>query len=122
MSLSLATFLDKLQNEPQSITFDNTMAIIQQYYHIKPCAFRNGDIDNKTGENKGSCQLLAFAQRHDLSESQTLACFGDYYRKEVLGDLLGNSHQNIRQFMKYGWDGVEFSDQVLREKAAPQDQ
>jgi hypothetical protein len=116
MTLSLEAFLDKLQNEPQSIKFDDTMAVIKRYYTIKPCAFRNGDIENQTGENKGACQLLAFAQLHDLSESQTLACFGDYYREEVLGDLLGNAHQNIRQFMKHGWDGVEFSDQVLIEK------
>jgi len=116
MTVSLEAFLDKLQNEPQNITFDDTMAVIKRYYISKPCAFKNGDLENQTGENKGSCQLLAFAQLHDLSESQTLACFGDYYREEVLGDLLGNAHQNIRQFMKYGWDGVEFSDQVLIEK------
>ncbi|MGV6810259.1 MAG: HopJ type III effector protein [bacterium] len=121
MHLSLETFLNQLQTEPQTIKFDDTIAVIKRYYHVKPCAFRNGDIDNQVGENKGSCQLLAFAHLHNLSESQTLACFGDYYREEVLGDLLGDSHQNIRQFMKYGWDGVEFSDAVLVEKTAIQD-
>jgi hypothetical protein len=31
-------------------------------------------------------------------------CFGAYYREEVLGDLEGTNHQNIRNFMKSGWD------------------
>ena len=32
----------------------------------------------------------------------------DYYRKDVLEDPDGDSHANIRAFMKGGWDSVKF--------------
>ena len=45
---------------------------------------------------------------NDLTENQTLACFGDYYRVDVLENPNAYDHQNIRQFMEHGWCGVEF--------------
>ena len=65
-------------------------------------------MENAAGQNEGSCKILAFARLHQLTPEQTLHCFGGYYRKEVLGDPAGNSHQNIRQFMKTGWAGITF--------------
>ena len=32
----------------------------------------------------------------------------DYYRKDVLEDPDGDSHANIRAFMKGGWESVKF--------------
>ena len=47
-----------------------------------------------------------------LSEANTLACFGRFYR-EVLNDPTGTSHGNIRAFMRDGWAGICFDGQAL---------
>ena len=57
------------------------------------------------GENSGSCKIFAFAQLHHLDEASTLACFGAYYRDDVLKHPQGSDHQNIRQFINTGWQG-----------------
>lgn len=106
--MTIQDYLDKLNNSPETLEFQQLMDVIDQNYHFTPTAFRNGDVHNAPGENSGSCKLLAFAQLHSLSEQQTLACFGQYYRSDVLGDPEGDSHQNIRNFMRSGWSGVEF--------------
>jgi hypothetical protein len=49
----------------------------------------------------------------NLSQAETLACFGAYYFEEVLGDPEGTNHQNIRNFMKLGWDGIQFQGEAL---------
>ena len=47
-----------------------------------------------------------------------LQLWGEYYR-EVLADPEGSSHQNIRNFMKTGWEGVPFENGIaLTRKAA----
>jgi hypothetical protein len=66
------------------------------------------------GENSGSCKLF-FAEIQNLSEQATLSCFGAYYQEDVLGDLDGKS-QNIRNFMKTGWDGIAFYGEALELK------
>ncbi len=50
---------------------------------------------------------------NNLSVEQTLHCFGKYYREEVLNDPDGESHQNIRQFIKNGYTGISFEREVL---------
>ncbi|WP_188863865.1 HopJ type III effector protein, partial [Aliivibrio fischeri] len=46
----------------------------------------------------------------------TLACFGQYYRHDVLENPQGDDHQNIRNFMVTGWAGVQFKTQALQAK------
>ena len=46
-----------------------------------------------------------YAALADFDKETTLKLWGQYYR-EVLADPDGDSHQNIRNFMKYGWDGT----------------
>ena len=46
---------------------------------------------------------------HNLSKAQTLACFGDYYRVDVLQHPQKNDHANIRQFMLSGPGGIQFT-------------
>lgn len=111
--MTLQQFLEQLQNTPEAVAFDDTMAVIDQNYEFTPTAFSNGDQHNAAGENNGSCKILAFAHRHQLSEEQTLACFGRFYREDVLGQPDGDSHQNIRNFMKTGWQGVQFTQAPL---------
>jgi hypothetical protein len=51
-----------------------------------------------------------------LSKEEALQLFGDYYRKDVLLNPNGKDHQNIRNFMNSGWEGVQFDGEALEEK------
>jgi hypothetical protein len=115
--MSIASFLEKLKQTPTSITFPETIAVIEENYDFTPTTFENGTQHNAAGENSGSCKLFAFAKLQNLSQAETLACFGAYYFKEVLGDLEGTNHQNIRNFMKLGWDGIHFEREPLTLKS-----
>ena len=112
--MDLNTFLQNLQSKPDSIDFSDTMSIIDKLYHFTPCEFKNGNTVNEAGQNNGSCKLFAFASMHNLSEQETLACFGTYYRDDVLNNPAGDDHQNIRNFMQHGWNGIEFSAMPLK--------
>ncbi|MAU71283.1 MAG: type III effector [Pseudozobellia sp.] len=112
----LTEFLKKLRNTPQDIEFSDTMAVIEALYYFEPTSFKNGQLINKTGENSGSCKLLAFAQDQELSKEETLACFGSFYFDDVLNDPRGNGHQNIRNFMQTSFGGLHFDRFPLRKK------
>lgn len=114
--MPLASFLDKLKQTPNTITFAETIATIEENYTFTPTAFQNGEHHNAAGENSGSCKLFAFALLQKLSVAESLACFGAYYFEEVLGDPNGTNHQNIRNFMKTGWDGIQFEGAALELK------
>ncbi len=45
------------------------------------------------GQNNGSCKIFAFGLAQDLSPEQTLACFGQFYRNDVLGFPENTDHQ-----------------------------
>lgn len=114
--MTLNSFIDTLKNSPETITFNQTMSVIETNYEFTPTAFKNGSLENNAGENSGSCKLLAFAKLQGFSKEETLACFGSYYFEDVLKDPNGTGHQNIRNFMKTGFDGLIFSGQPLKEK------
>lgn len=107
-------FIEQLNTAPETIQFPNTIALIDSLYEFEPTAFRNGDVHNEAGQNSGSCKIFAFAKRHGLSEPQTLACFGAFYRDDVLQHPAADNHQNIRNFMRSGWGGIEFKGEALR--------
>lgn len=111
--MTLASFLEKLKQTPEAITFAETMATIESNYAFTPTAFQNGNQHNGAGENSGSCKVFAFAKIQQLTQEETLACFGAYYFEEVLGDPEGTNHQNIRNFMQTGWDGIQFESEAL---------
>ena len=108
-------FKTKLKSNPSSINFAETMQVIEDNYNFTPTTFTNGEITNKAGENSGSCKLFAFAKIQKLTKEETLFCFGEHY-KNVLEDENGDSHQNIRNFMNSGFDGLSFSDEALELK------
>lgn len=108
----LEDFFIQLSTDPESVDFEQSIALIDRAYLFTPTAFKNGDVYNKAGENSGSCKILAFGQLHQLSEAQTLFLFGDFYR-HVLATPAATDHQNIRNFIRHGWDGVEFEGQPL---------
>ena len=106
--MSIQAFLEKLNQSPETITFQETIAVIEENYNFEPTAFENGTLHNTAGENSGSCKILAFAEMNDLSESAALSCFGAYYFEDVLKNPQETNHQNIRNFMKTGWEGIGF--------------
>lgn len=114
--MNIQTFLEKLKQTPETITFPETIAVIEENYEFTPTAFQNGNTHNAAGTNSGSCKLFAFAQLQNLSQDETLACFGAFYRDEVLGDPEGTNHQNIRNFMAHGWNGIQFEGVALEQK------
>jgi len=112
----LKTFLEKLDKHPKDIAFYETMEVIEATYFFTPSAFKNGSLYNLANENIGSCKLFAFAKKQRFSKEETLACFGDFYFEEVLKDPEGLGHQNIRNFMKTGFEGLVFENDPLKEK------
>lgn len=114
--MSVDAFLKRLREAPEQIEFSETIAAIDGAYDYTPTAFRNGDLLNEAGQNAGSCKVFSFAQLQGLTEAETLACFGRYYRDDVLKNPDGTDHQNIRNFMRTGWAGVSFAQLVLQTK------
>lgn len=112
--MALPDFLQRLRTTPDQIEFADTIAAIEGAYDYAPTAFRNGELHNAAGQNAGSCKIFAFAGLQGLSEAETLACFGRYYREDVLQHPEASDHQNIRNFMRSGWRGVSFEGEALK--------
>lgn len=100
----------------ETVAFQSTMQVIDDHYEFTATEFKNGETLNLAGSNNGSCKLFAFAKLQELDEQTTLNLFGDFYAKDVLENPEGEDHQNIRNFMKFGWAGIEFSGTALTEK------
>ena len=115
--MELDTLLQLLRDSPERVTFNDTIALIDARYEFTPTTFSNGALRSAAGQNNGSCKIFSFGMLHRLRPQQTLACFGDYYRKDVLGNPQGSDHQNIRNFMKSGWEGIQFDGEALRPKS-----
>jgi len=117
MSLETLTFeklLHILENSPENLDFNQTMGVIDSLYTFTPTSFTNGQLRNDAGQNSGSCKLFAFAKLQQFSEQQTLDCFGQYYREDVLKNPESENHQNIRNFMSHGWNGISFESEALQ--------
>lgn len=114
--MNLQTFKTKLKETPNQIEFAETMAIIENNYQFTPTAFKNGTLENAEGQNSGSCKLFAFAKAENLTKEETLACFGKFYFDDVLKDPKGDGHQNIRNFMNTGFNGLIFEQDALIKK------
>jgi len=114
--MAIDTFLAKIR-EGERVAFADTMRIIEEHYEYRPVPFTNGPegdrIANAAGSNEGSCKIFAFAKLQGLTEAETLGLFGDYYWHDVLEDPNGDSHANIRTFIRYGWKEIRFSGAAL---------
>jgi len=107
---------EQLKNSPETIQFKEVIAYIDENYDFTPTSFKNGNTVNEAGQNNGSCKVFSFAKLQGLSKEQTLPLFGEFYREDVLKNPDGTDHQNIRNFMQYGWEGISFEGEALKEK------
>ncbi|EGA70699.1 hypothetical protein VISI1226_01200 [Vibrio sinaloensis DSM 21326] len=114
--MELNRFLELLNHEPSAVEFEQTMQVIDDNYDFTPTAFTNGDTRNEAGQNNGSCKIFSFASLNSLSVDATLACFGKFYRQDVLGNPEGSDHANIRNFIQSGWQGIKFEANALTAK------
>ncbi|MFV0141124.1 MULTISPECIES: HopJ type III effector protein [Empedobacter] len=105
--------LEKLnQNEAN---FADVIAHIEENYIYTASAFVNGNQENAADQNQGSAKVFAFAKLNNFSEDDTLKLFAEHYQA-VLDSPEGTDHNNIRQFMQNGWEGVTFENEVLTKK------
>jgi HopJ type III effector protein len=114
--MTLEKFIERVI-QGEAISFHETIVVITENYYYQPTEFSNGlneDIlINPAGINEGSCKIFAFARLHQLNQQQTLNLFGDYYRLDVIANPNGTDHQNIRNFMRDGWQGIHFNSVAL---------
>ena len=118
--MTVNELIEKTKSTPQDIDFNVVMDTIDSNYDYTPTRFRNGiaenAITNEAGSNEGSCKIFAFGLLNKLEKKQTLACFGRYYREDVLLHPENDDHRNIRLFMKYGWQGITYEGLALATK------
>jgi len=114
--MSVSDLINQVRSNPESIEFDQVMNVIAEYYDYTPTRFTNGSVVNEAGTNEGSCKIFAFAQLNALSEMETLALFGTYYRDDVMGNPTGEDHGNIRNFILDGWMGIQFDGEALSQR------
>lgn len=108
--------LQQLVQNPENIMFNDVISFIDERYDFTPTKFTNGNTVNEADKNNGSCKVFSFAKLNDLSKDETLTLFGDFYRNDVLKNPTGSDHQNIRNFMQFGWDGISFEGEALKQK------
>ncbi|QBO58542.1 HopJ type III effector protein [Chryseobacterium salivictor] len=108
--------LEHIKNTPETIGFKEVIAYIDEHYNFTPTQFKNGNTINEGNQNNGSCKVFSFAKLNDLSKEETLSLFGDFYRNDVLENPEGTDHQNIRNFMEFGWEGISFEGEALKKK------
>lgn len=107
---------EQVKNSPETIDFKDVIAHIDENYQFTPTKFTNGNTVNEVDQNNGSCKIFSFAKLNNLSKDETLALFGEFYRHDVLRNPEGTDHQNIRNFMEFGWDGISFDGEALSKK------
>jgi len=108
--------LDQLKTSTETIAFKDVIAYIDEHYDFTPTKFTNGNLVNEANQNNGSCKVFSLGKMENLSEEQVLHLFGEFYRDDVLKNPGGNDHQNIRNFIEFGWKGIAFENEALRKK------
>lgn len=107
---------EQLEKSAEEIQFKEVIAFIDEHYDFTPTKFTNGNTVNEADQNNGSCKVFSFAKLNNLSKEETLSLFGAFYREDVLQNPEGTDHQNIRNFMNFGWDGISFEGKALTRK------
>ncbi|OUR62123.1 type III effector [Colwellia sp. 39_35_sub15_T18] len=112
-SCTVADLITQIKQQEKDVAFEQVIKVIEENYHYQATLFTNGELVNNAGTNEGSCKIFYFAQLNTLNQQQTLACFGRYYREDVLENPTGDDHGNIRNFINTGWQGIEFKSVAL---------
>ncbi|MCS3868798.1 DNA-binding IscR family transcriptional regulator [Chryseobacterium ginsenosidimutans] len=107
---------EQLEKSAEEIQFKEVIAFIDEHYDFTPTKFINGNTVNEADQNNGSCKVFSFGKLNDLSKDEVLSLFGDFYREDVLKNPAGTDHQNIRNFIEFGWDGISFKGEALKRK------
>lgn len=109
------TILELISKVKQAeiILFAEVIETIDAHYTFTPTHFKNGDVVNEANTNNGSCKVFSFANKHCLVAQETLFLFGEHYQK-VLETPNDSDHQNIRNFIKFGWNEIEFEKEADR--------
>ena len=99
------------------VKFNEVMGKMDECYDFTPTFYASGkgtdgETKNEAGTNNGSCKTFYFAKMHGLSEGAALRLFCEHYQ-DVLDTPEGDSHANIRAFMKNGYAGLEFGGEAL---------
>lgn len=109
--MTVEALINKVK-QSEILSFAEVIETIDTNYSFTPSFFKNGDVVNEENQNNGSCKVFSFAKMHQLSEKETLFLFGEHYQK-VLETPSDADHQNIRNFMKFGWNGIAFEKEAL---------
>ncbi|MCL9770621.1 HopJ type III effector protein [Flavobacterium sp. HXWNR69] len=109
--MTVEALINKVK-QSEILSFAEVIATIDANYSFTPSFFKNGDVVNEENQNNGSCKVFSFAKIHKLSEKETLFLFGEHYQK-VLETPSDADHQNIRNFIKFGWNGIAFEKEAL---------
>jgi hypothetical protein len=113
--LDVNQLIEQLNKAP--VSFNLVIQVIENSYLFTPTEFKNGSAINAANTNNGSSKIFAFGLLNQLSQQATLHAFGDFYTVDVLQNPDGNDHQNIRNFMQFGWQGIEFMGEALTLKS-----
>lgn len=112
--MKVSILKEKVQ-QAEILVFSEVIDSIDSYYSFTPTSFTNGELSNEAGTNNGSCKVFSFAKEQSLNVSETLFLFGEHYQKVLLTPN-DEDHQNIRNFIKFGWEGISFSGNALELK------
>mmetsp|Transcript_20097 Transcript_20097/g.40238 ORF Transcript_20097/g.40238 Transcript_20097/m.40238 type:complete len:208 (+) Transcript_20097:51-674(+) len=104
-------FLQNVEMNPEGFTFNEFIEMVEGCYETGLIEWSNGSQKNPPGTNEGSAHVLSLAALADLPKEKALLLWAEHYR-DVLATPDGDDHQNIRQFMEKGWDGVDFSNGI----------
>ena len=104
--MNIIEFREQLKNKAHR--FADTLSFLENNYTFQPTAFKNGSIENKQGQNEGSCKILALAILENFSDEEALLAFAEHYHS-VLATPEGQDHQNIRSLMQQGLKTVNFA-------------
>ena len=109
--MTVEALINKVK-QSEILSFAEVIEAIDANYSFTSSFFKNGDVVNEENQNNGSCKVFSFAKMHQLSEKETLFLFGEHYQK-VLETPSDADHQNIRNFMNFGWNGISFEKEAL---------
>lgn len=113
--MTLQELLGKVYANDPTLAFNDVLDCIDEHFIFTPTPFVNGKLSNSAEQNQGSCKVLAFAHQAGLHPEQALLLFAEHFRA-VKQNPNGDDHQNIRNFMASGWQGLSFAGKPLVKK------